>query len=146
MARKDALLRIYKRLAARREVLQTLLSTGASTDQVDVGDLGDVASESERKEMRSHLASIESRELQSVERAMEMIRDGEYGMCEACTKPIPVARLNALPFSVRCVDCQRGDDEIVRERGGEMNWEQACDYECRFSEQEFTLKDFDVER
>ena len=76
MALKDALLRIYKRLAARREVLQTLLSTGASTDQVDVGDLGDVASESERKEMRSHLASIESRELQSIERAMEMIRDG----------------------------------------------------------------------
>ena len=43
--------------------------------------------------------------LDKVERAMEHIQDGTYGNCVDCGKPIPVARLDALPYATRCVDC-----------------------------------------
>ena len=43
--------------------------------------------------------------LDKVERAMECSEDGTYGDCADCGTPIPVARLDALPYATRCVDC-----------------------------------------
>ncbi len=45
--------------------------------------------------------------LVKVEHALARIERGEYGICEACAKPIPVARLEALPYVTLCVDCAR---------------------------------------
>jgi len=43
--------------------------------------------------------------LGKVDAAMESIKDETYGTCADCGKPIPVARLDALPYATRCVDC-----------------------------------------
>ncbi|MEA2465991.1 MAG: DnaK suppressor protein [Thermoleophilaceae bacterium] len=40
-----------------------------------------------------------------IERALEKIADGTYGVCDRCGKPIPPARLEAAPESVLCVAC-----------------------------------------
>ena len=45
--------------------------------------------------------------LDKVERALERMERGEYGICEACGKRIPVARLEALPYVTLDVDCAR---------------------------------------
>ena len=45
--------------------------------------------------------------LDKVEHALGRLASGEYGSCEACGKPIPVARLEALPYVTLCVDCAR---------------------------------------
>ena len=45
--------------------------------------------------------------LVKVEHALDRLDQGEYGDCEACGKPIPVARLEALPYVTLCVDCAR---------------------------------------
>jgi DnaK suppressor protein len=41
-----------------------------------------------------------------VERALERVREGQYGVCEDCARRIPHERLNFQPASTRCVDCQ----------------------------------------
>jgi DnaK suppressor protein len=43
--------------------------------------------------------------LTDVERALAKLEDGTYGLCDRCGRPIPVARLEARPWSSRCVDC-----------------------------------------
>ena len=43
--------------------------------------------------------------LDKVERAMEVLEAGSYGICVDCGGPIPVARLDALPYAVQCVEC-----------------------------------------
>jgi DnaK suppressor protein len=43
--------------------------------------------------------------LVDVERALEKIDDGTYGQCDVCGEPIGEARLEARPWSVRCVRC-----------------------------------------
>jgi len=43
--------------------------------------------------------------LAQVEEALGRIRSGTYGICEGCGKPIPVARLDAVPHTKLCVDC-----------------------------------------
>ncbi|MDH5372230.1 MAG: TraR/DksA C4-type zinc finger protein [Acidimicrobiia bacterium] len=45
--------------------------------------------------------------LVKVEHALERLEKGAYGDCEACGKSIPIARLEALPYTTLCVDCAR---------------------------------------
>ena len=45
--------------------------------------------------------------LSKVDRALERVKDGSYGICESCSKSIPIARLDVLPYVTLCVDCAR---------------------------------------
>ena len=38
--------------------------------------------------------------------ALEKVDRGTYGICDACSRAIKKARLNALPFATLCVECQ----------------------------------------
>ena len=42
--------------------------------------------------------------LNKVNRALERISDGSYGLCEVCGNAIPVERLDVLPYSTLCVE------------------------------------------
>ena len=39
-------------------------------------------------------------------RALRRLETGEYGICEDCGRPIPQERLDVIPETTRCVDCQ----------------------------------------
>jgi RNA polymerase-binding transcription factor len=41
--------------------------------------------------------------LQKIERALERIDVGTYGVCERCGKPIPKTRIKALPYADLCI-------------------------------------------
>ncbi|HEY5578271.1 MAG TPA: TraR/DksA C4-type zinc finger protein [Acidimicrobiia bacterium] len=45
--------------------------------------------------------------LRKVMRALERIEEETYGICEVCGNPIPVARLEALPYATTDVECAR---------------------------------------
>ena len=54
------------------------------------------------------LARLDDRqkaEIEEIDRALGKISRGEYGRCEACGKPIPWSRLEALPTAVTCLPC-----------------------------------------
>ena len=111
MARKDAIMKLHQVLVKRRDALRQALAGDLSLlkelrDQQG-GDVVDFALDSTQDELSSQLAEVESRELTQIDGALERMRDGRYGMCDNCTKPIPLARLQALPYAVSCIDCQR---------------------------------------
>jgi DnaK suppressor protein len=43
-----------------------------------------------------------------IDRALAKIDAGSYGRCEQCGRPIPEARLQALPYAALCVSCKSG--------------------------------------
>ncbi|HMC39798.1 MAG TPA: TraR/DksA family transcriptional regulator, partial [Acidimicrobiales bacterium] len=43
-----------------------------------------------------------------IDRALQKIEDGSYGICEQCGDAIPDARLQALPYAALCVTCKSG--------------------------------------
>ena len=43
--------------------------------------------------------------LADVERALVKLDEGTYGICDRCSRMIPVARLEARPSSVLCTPC-----------------------------------------
>jgi RNA polymerase-binding protein DksA len=46
-------------------------------------------------------------QLLDIDRALERIDEGTYGICTNCGKPIQAERLEALPWAELCIDCQR---------------------------------------
>ena len=49
---------------------------------------------------------------EQVERALQRLREGAYGICEGCGDRIPEARLRYQPAATRCVECQAHWDRI----------------------------------
>lgn len=46
-------------------------------------------------------------QLLDVNRALDRIEEGTYGICTNCGQPIQAERLEALPWAELCIDCQR---------------------------------------
>jgi len=132
MARRDALLRLHKTLEARRAALRKALA-GELADlrhsQAAAGDSADVAFDSGSDEIATQLVELEARELNQIERALARIKQGIYGICESCQKKIPVARLNALPYSTTCIECQREMEHYPDMEGGRggRDWTKVYD-------------------
>jgi DnaK suppressor protein len=42
----------------------------------------------------------------AVRDALAKLASGTYGTCETCHRPIPAARLEAVPYARRCLSCQ----------------------------------------
>jgi DnaK suppressor protein len=111
MARSEALVRMTKSLLNRRAELRKRLGMeldglGMKTPSA-TGDSADAAFESTGEELAGQLAQLEARELAQIELALRRIKQGQYGVCDGCGCKIPVARLNALPYSTFCVKCQQ---------------------------------------
>ena len=51
------------------------------------------------------------RTLAQIERALERLDQGTYGICEECKQPIPEPRLRALPFADLCIACKDREEE-----------------------------------
>ena len=111
MARKDSILKLHALLVNRRDALRKALAGDLSLlkalPEQTKGDVVDAALDAAQDEISSKLAEVESRELAQIESAIERIREGTYGQCEICNGKIPLARLNALPYAMTCIDCQR---------------------------------------
>src|SRR3954467_15163705 len=126
MARKDALGSMRQILIKRRDALRQALAGDLSLLKElraqTAGDLVDAALDAAQDEISSQLAEVESRELASIENALERMRGGHYGVCEACGIKIPMARLNALPYATYCIDCAREAERQGGHGGGDADW------------------------
>jgi DnaK suppressor protein len=68
-------------------------------------------------EIHAGLIAREEDKLRFVDEALARLETGTYGVCVECNSPIPVERLNALPFAVCCIECQRKRDLIRKDWG-----------------------------
>lgn len=122
MGRKDAVMNLRQILVRRRDALRRALAGDLGSlkelRQQTSGDVVDAALDTAQDEISSQLAEVESRELANIEQALERMRDGQYGQCEACGEPIPLARLQALPYATMCIGCQREAEKNGDDVGG----------------------------
>ena len=73
-------------------------------------DLVDVATETFEREKELALESSVQGMLDMVEGALQKIRDGTYGICEGCGKPIDGNRLRAIPYARLCIRCKEREE------------------------------------
>lgn len=150
MARQDALLRLHKTLLARRDELRAKLSDELASLRGDTNtaDPADAAFEAVGDEMASALAEFDARELTQIQRALARLKAGTYGLCENCGEKIPVARLNALPYTPYCIECQRELErypDYSRTSHGD-NWEHVHEVASLMEEpREVKLSDLEID-
>ena len=130
-SRKAAIEKLKKVLLRRREALRKALAGDLSLLEDLRGEPGgdeiDAALDSEQREINSQLLEIEARELAQVENALKRMEEGTYGICEVTGKPIPLARLQALPYATRCVEAQRELERYGEEGKSAPNWDRILE-------------------
>jgi len=70
------------------------------------GDMADHGSGELSQHLSVTLMENDRIELERIEKAIGRIEQGVYGECEICNKSIPMARLKAIPWATRCINCQ----------------------------------------
>ena len=69
-------------------------------------DTYDLASDARDREINLILTDRDRDKLQAIDDALARIDDGTYGVCESCESDIAEGRLEALPFTRLCINCQ----------------------------------------
>lgn len=93
----DELLRARDELLSEHHRLGTQASKFDAKDMMQ-SDAESATDESTRDYALGMLTNYQHR-LEEIEAAIERIKDGSYGICERTGKPIPVERLNAVPWT-----------------------------------------------
>ncbi len=71
---------------------------------------GDVATVTFDRELDYTLEENEVRVLGAIDDALTRIDDGTYGLCLSCREAVAAERLEALPWTTRCIDCKRKEE------------------------------------
>ncbi len=129
---RAAPIKITKEMLEIRARLQTMLGEmrrdidhevrGASErDLAHINDTSDMASDAAEGDLALRIAESETVEAEEIERAIEKIDNGTYGICEMCNKPIGVDRIKFLPYVTLCIKCQELSEIRRREDGDELD-------------------------
>jgi DnaK suppressor protein len=87
------------------------------TKEHDVLDEGESSEVDIQEETEFALIQMKAETLNKIDAALRRIAEGTYGECYECGETIPEARLRALPFAVRCRDCEEAREAAeLRER------------------------------
>lgn len=99
-----------KRLEERQQALRKTVSRteedGRIADQDSAQDIADRAASSYTKEFLFSQSNNERQLLQMVETALQRIREGVFGECVSCGSEINSRRLEAVPWTRYCIECQ----------------------------------------
>ncbi len=68
-------------------------------------EMADVGTDAFEQELTLGLLGNEEEVLQQIDAALQRINAGSYGTCEACSRAIAKARLDAIPYAALCVKC-----------------------------------------
>lgn len=77
-------------------------------------ELGDFCIESTAREYVFERLSQQRRLLNQIERSLERIHCGKFGECISCGEEISYKRLNAMPWTEYCLDCQDERERMTR--------------------------------
>lgn len=102
-----------KRDELRREVKEkrrSIASVGTMGEIRRIGDFADDANMATEQEIELALLEMKAKIVEVYDQALARLEKDKYGYCSACGEPIAFKRLKALPFAIRCKDCEEADE------------------------------------
>jgi DnaK suppressor protein len=106
-----------RKLAEFKQILQTkraglergtLSREGIAVERT--ADANDEAQSAQDRELTIRAIDHQSQLLSAVKFALRRIEEGEYGICQHCEDPISIKRLEAVPWTLYCIQCQETAD------------------------------------
>ncbi len=118
--REDKILDIRKKLMQQREALlaEAGVKLNSPSDETVFPELGDQASAEINRNFMLRLRERERKLIKKIDKAIERIDSGSYGICEACGQEITIRRLEARPVTTLCIECktEQEEEEKLREK------------------------------
>ena len=99
-----------------RGQLASVREERAATEHVGPLDDGEVADVDVQEDIEVALMQMRLETIERIGAALARLEAGQYGRCIECGDDISEARLRALPFAVRCVDCEEGREAEGHDR------------------------------
>ncbi|MEZ0329341.1 MAG: RNA polymerase-binding protein DksA [Dissulfuribacterales bacterium] len=81
-------------------------------------DMTDRASLETDRSFELRIRDRERKLLHKIDKAIERIQNGTYGICESCGEEIGFKRLEARPVTTLCIDCKAKQEREEKSRGG----------------------------
>ena len=88
---------------------------GSTSKLNEVFDAGESSEADIQEDIEFALIQMKAETLQKINEALARLEDGMYGFCFECGDEIAEQRLRALPFAVRCKDCEEAR-EVAEQR------------------------------
>jgi DnaK suppressor protein len=85
----------------------------------EVLDQGETSDVDIQEDIEFALIQMKAETLNKIDEALSRLEEGTYGHCFECGEEIAEARLRALPFAVRCKDCEEAR-EVAQKRERQM--------------------------
>jgi DnaK suppressor protein len=106
----QSLRRFEEKLIQQKQLLENAMITaveqGRETAADDTQDAADQAVLSYQKELLFTQGTKGHNQLNLVRLALERLKDGNFGECAQCSVEIGPKRLEALPWTPYCIECQ----------------------------------------
>jgi DnaK suppressor protein len=116
--RKKFLAKVREQLADMKAKLLSEIDSELRAEREGNKDEGmdtyDLASEERDREINFILSDRERVKIKQIDDALERLDDGTYGVCESCGLEIAEERLQAMPFTRLCRDCQQDQEKEAR--------------------------------
>lgn len=116
--KKLDLKRFQKMLEARKEEIisqaTSMKEPVYSFNEEDLLDEVDLASTESDQSMSIRLRDRERTLLKKIEKALNKVESGEYGICESCGEMIGARRLEARPVTDLCIRCKEEQERVER--------------------------------
>lgn len=104
-------------LNAVQEKMRDVRAIGASGEGQGVLDAAETTEADIQDDIELALIQMKSETLHKIEEALTRLDEKTYGYCNECGDEISERRLRALPFAVRCKDCEEAREVAeLRER------------------------------
>ncbi|MEO5819542.1 MAG: TraR/DksA family transcriptional regulator [Vicinamibacteraceae bacterium] len=104
-----------RRREIQSEVQSRMKDVRADTGQTGVVDDVETSESDIQDEIEFALIQMKAETLHRINEALERLEEGTYGRCFECGEEIDHRRLRALPFAVRCKDCEEAR-EVAAQR------------------------------
>lgn len=103
-----------KLLERKQKILEKLTELDTESKEVETNiaqDVVDKAESSYTKEFLLSLSDAERSQLFLIDNALKRLQRGEFGICQMCQKEIGKKRLEVVPWTPYCIDCQEKAEE-----------------------------------
>ena len=71
-----------------------------------LGDMLDLGERFHEEDLQYTLLGMKTETIQRIDEALDRLSEGEYGLCSECDQEISEQRLAAMPFAIRCCECE----------------------------------------
>jgi RNA polymerase-binding transcription factor len=93
-------------LSEVQEKMRDVRAVGASGEGAGVLDAAETSEADIQDDIEFALIQMKTETLHKIEEALSRLDEGTYGYCFECGDEVSERRLRALPFAVRCKDCE----------------------------------------